>query len=118
MDEKLKDLPTTEEEWRSRLTPDQYRILREAGTERAFTGRYVDTEDDGMYRCAGCGKGRIGAEAREPPFTFTIQAASLAAMIEIVRTNDPVLISFVEALMREAQPMFAKVIQDVGIKAQ
>jgi peptide-methionine (R)-S-oxide reductase len=45
----------TEEEWRRELTPEQYHVLREKGTERAFTGKYHATKDPGMYRCAACG---------------------------------------------------------------
>jgi peptide-methionine (R)-S-oxide reductase len=45
----------SEEEWRRELTPEQYHVLREKGTERAFTGKYHATKDGGMYRCAACG---------------------------------------------------------------
>ena len=54
-DRKTDELATTEQEWRQRLTPEQYHILREKGTERAFTGELVDEKRSGMYRCAGCG---------------------------------------------------------------
>jgi peptide-methionine (R)-S-oxide reductase len=45
----------TEAQWRQKLTPEQYNVLREKGTERAFTGKYWDTKTPGVYKCAGCG---------------------------------------------------------------
>ena len=54
----------TEEEWRKTLTPEQYHVLREKGTERPFTGEYADTHDAGMYRCAGCGNPLFDADSK------------------------------------------------------
>lgn len=48
-------LNLTEEEWLARLGPEKYQILRQAGTERAFTGEYEGNKSPGMYKCAGCG---------------------------------------------------------------
>ena len=58
------DIPTSEEEWRRKLTPEQFEVLRNKGTERAFTGKYAFTKDAGVYRCAGCGAELFDAEAK------------------------------------------------------
>jgi peptide-methionine (R)-S-oxide reductase len=49
------EVPASEEEWRARLSSEQYEVLRRKGTERAFSGAYWQIKDDGVYRCAGCG---------------------------------------------------------------
>jgi peptide-methionine (R)-S-oxide reductase len=54
----------SEEEWKKTLTPEEYHVLREKGTERAFTGKYADAHDPGMYRCAGCGNPLFDAETK------------------------------------------------------
>lgn len=48
-------LPKTDEEWRERLTPEEFEVLRRSATERPWSGAYVDTESEGVYHCRGCG---------------------------------------------------------------
>lgn len=55
MDKSAPRVVRTEDEWRARLSPEEYRVLRQAGTERAGTGEYVDTKTAGVYHCRACG---------------------------------------------------------------
>ena len=54
----------SEEEWRKELTPEQFRVMREAGTEPAFTGKYYKTKDSGTYVCAACGQPLFSSETK------------------------------------------------------
>lgn len=60
----MEKLDLTEAQWRERLGPERYRILREAGTERAFTGEYNGMKEPGLYRCAGCGQPLFTSETK------------------------------------------------------
>lgn len=60
----IQDEIKSEADWRARLSPEQYRILREHGTEPAFTGKYWDNHEAGEYRCAACGEPLFSAAAK------------------------------------------------------
>ena len=87
-DTKQTELPSTDAEWRARLTPEQYAVLRQAGTERPFTGEYVDSEDDGMYHCAACGNPLFASDTKFhsgsgwPSFTEAISPAAVELLTD------------------------------------
>ncbi|MDL2341941.1 MAG: peptide-methionine (R)-S-oxide reductase MsrB [Patescibacteria group bacterium] len=62
MDEDMKTKPN--DYWKSKLTPEQYRVVREKGTETAFAGKYVDNHQDGTYRCVACGQELFASDTK------------------------------------------------------
>ena len=73
------------EKWRAQLTAEQYRVTREKGTERAFTGEYVDCHEEGVYHCVCCGQTLFGSEDKFdsgcgwPSFTQPLNSDTIAA---------------------------------------
>lgn len=81
MDESMKSKP--EEYWKERLSPDEYRVLREKGTEAPFQGEYVDNHSDGVYRCRACGQELFASDTKFesgsgwPSFTDPVNLANV-----------------------------------------
>lgn len=63
-DKHMKRMPKTEEEWKKKLTPEQYRVLREKGTEAPFSGALLHEERSGMYACAACGNRLFSSDTK------------------------------------------------------
>lgn len=90
-------LTFTDAEWRERLTPEQYQILRHGGTERAFTGKYESNKAAGMYHCAGCGTPLFSSETKYnsgsgwPSYTAPVAADAVDELVDrshgMVRTE-------------------------------
>jgi peptide-methionine (R)-S-oxide reductase len=80
----MDQLNLSDAEWRQRLTPAQYHVLREAGTERAFSGHYDGNKSDGVYRCAGCqldlfdSDDKFDSGSGWPSFTQPIEAERIS----------------------------------------
>lgn len=107
------DKTKTDAEWRATLTAEQYRILREQGTERAFTGQYWDHHEAGEYRCAACGEPLFASASKFdsgtgwPSFYQPLNADAVAE-----RTDSSHGMARVEALCRRCGSHLGHVFPD------
>jgi len=93
----VREVAKTEDEWRAELTPFEYEVLRQKGTERAFSGEYWDRHDEGVYRCRACGAELFRSDAKFdsgtgwPSFTEPAVAANVETVTDtshfMVRTE-------------------------------
>lgn len=84
-----KPMPESEEEWKQMLTPEQYAVLREKGTEAPFTGEYVHEKADGTYACAACGNPLFSSDAKFDSGTgWPSFDQALPRAVETHRDND------------------------------
>ncbi|CAM3523766.1 peptide-methionine (R)-S-oxide reductase MsrB [Aquirufa ecclesiirivi] len=84
----MKDLPKSEAEWKAKLTPDEYYILRQKGTERPFTGKFLMHNEKGVYTCRGCGahlfasNSKFDAHCGWPSFDKEIKAGVIKETVD------------------------------------
>ena len=84
----MTDKRSTDIDWRSKLSPEQYRILREAGTEAPFTGELLNNKDEGMYRCAACGEPLFESRTKYdsgsgwPSFTAPVESEAVEELTD------------------------------------
>jgi peptide-methionine (R)-S-oxide reductase len=108
-----REVQRSDREWRSALTPQQYAILRRAGTEPPFTGEYVFNKDDGTYRCAACAASLFCSDAKFESGTGwpSFSEPAVAAAVELRRDNS-LLMRRTEVLCRACGGHLGHIFED------
>ena len=103
----------TDEQWREELTPDEYHVLRQKGTEAPFTGRYVHTKDDGVYTCAACGSELFSSETKFDSGTGwpSFDEPAVAEAVEL-RTDNSLFMRRTEVVCRRCGGHLGHVFND------